>query len=222
MENVDLEKVFSLNDHLYHRDDIENMSVCGEGSQMDSKTESLRKNLYPFLLKWNIKSIFDAPCGDFWWMRHIDLGDIEYSGGEIQSSQIRKLNKEFPDKTFIRFDVTKDEFPEVDLWFCRDCLFHFSNHHKLETLNNFTRSNIKYILMSNHFGWTEESASKWGVPVNSDIATGDFTHINWFYPPWNFGEPLDQIYDNYTGHNSKNMILYTREQINEYLEKWKR
>ena len=222
MEEKNLEKIFSSNDHLYHRSDIDHMSVCGEGSQMDDKTESLRKNLLNFLFKWEIKSIFDSPCGDFWWMRHIDLKGIDYIGGEIQTSQIKKLQEKFPDKNFIRFDLTKDRFPDADLWFCRDCLFHFSQSDKMKTLLNFTESRIKYVLMSNHFGWTPEEAQKWGVPVNEDLETGDFKHVNWKYPPWNFEDPLDRIYDNYTGHNSKDMILYTRDQIKKFLKEWKK
>ena len=215
--SLDFEKVFSTAEHLYHRTDIDNMSVCGEGSQL-SMTENVRKELVPFLKKWNAKSVLDAPCGDCFGMRYVDFEDISYTGGEVQTPQVKKLKENFPDKNFVRLDVANDELPEVDIWFCRDCLFHFSNEDKLKTLRNFVSSNIKYILMSNHCGWTLEEAAKFKAKMNESPRTGGFSHVNWKYAPWNFEEPLDRFYDNYEGHNKKEMVLYTREQIKRFLD----
>jgi hypothetical protein len=214
---MNLEEVFSTNEHLYHRTDIDDFGVCGEGSQMDNSTKNLRENLYEFLKKWNIESIFDAPCGDFWWMRHIDLKNIAYLGGEIQTNQINKLNKNFPQKKFIRFDITQDSFPICDLWFSRDIFFHLSFEHKMMSFKNFVNSEIKYILMSNHVGFTHEVAEKFNSKVNVDTISGGFSHANFFLEPFNFELPLDSIDDNYDGHNKKNMILYSRKQIEKFI-----
>lgn len=203
----EIEKIFSGENHLYGRIDIDSFSVSGCGSQMDDSTKNIREHLYEFLKKYNIKSIADIPCGDFWWMRHVNLFDIEYIGGDIITPQIEKLSKLFPDKTFKRIDIRLDKLPDVDLLFCRDCLFHLSNIDKKMAFNNYIKSNIKYILMSNH-------------PMsnrNLDISTGDFTHINWQHNPWNFGSPIDILYDSNVGYDTKELQLYSREQIIKYL-----
>jgi len=204
----EIEKIFTGNNHLYGRTDIDNFTVSGCGSQMDSSTLNIRENLYNFLVKYDIKNIFDAPCGDFWWMRNVDLKEIEYIGGDIITKQIEKLSANFPNKKFVRFDVIKDKFPDVDLLFCRDCLFHLSMEHKIMTFKNFINSNIKYLLMSNHPLCTN----------NQNIVTGDFGHINWQLSPWNFGEPIDILYDSNVEYDTKEMQLYTKEQILKYVK----
>lgn len=35
------------------------------------------------LKKYSIKSILDIPCGDFSWMKKIELDGIEYIGADI-------------------------------------------------------------------------------------------------------------------------------------------
>jgi hypothetical protein len=62
-----------------------NDSHCGPGSTLEY-TESIRKNLVPFLSKHHITSIFDCPCGAFNWMSAVDFGDIEYVGGDVIKS----------------------------------------------------------------------------------------------------------------------------------------
>jgi hypothetical protein len=204
----DIEKIFCGENHLYGRIDIDNFSVSGCGSQMDNSTESIRKNLYNFLKNHNIKNIADIPCGDFWWMRHVDLGDINYIGGDIITQQIDKLKKNFPDNAFERIDIRIDKLPAVDLLFCRDCLFHLSDIDKKLAFDNFINSDIEYILMSNH----PQSNN------NLDISTGDFTHINWQMDPWNFGPPVDILYDSNTGYDTKEMQLYTKNQIIDFIK----
>jgi hypothetical protein len=205
MDNI--EEIFSSSNHLYGRTDINHFSVSGCGSQMDSSTKNIRMNLYNFLKKYNIKSIADIPGGDFWWMRHLNLFDIDYIGGDIITSQIEKLKSIFPEKNFQRIDIRIDKLPDVDLLLCRDCLFHLSNVDKKLTFDNFIKSNIKYILMSNH-------------PIsisNLNINTGDFSHINWQLNPWNFENPIDILYDSNQGYDTKELQLYTKEQIIKFI-----
>jgi hypothetical protein len=203
----EIEKIFSGDNHLYGRTDIDNFSVSGCGSQMDDSTLNVRNNLYQFLNKHGINSIADIPCGDYWWMRHVKLFEIEYIGGDIITPQIQKMKKNFPYVDFRRIDIRLDKLPTVDLLFCRDCLFHFSSVDKKMALHNFINSDIKYILMSNH-----PLSNK-----NNDIVTGDFTHINWRLEPWNFGLPIDILYDSNVGYDTKELQLYTKNQIIEFL-----
>lgn len=187
---------------------IDYKSVSGVGSQLDNGTKNLREHLYDFLVKWNINSIFDIPCGDFWWMRTIDLKAIKYIGGDIIENRIQWLNTKYPDKQFLYFNFIDDtNLPDVDLVFCRDLLFHLSNEDKKKVLTNFINSGIKYLMMSNH-------------PLsnnNTDIQTSSFGHINWQLSPWNLEIPIDIFYDSNEGYDTKELQLYTRDQIEKAL-----
>lgn len=51
-------------------------SISGRGSEI-SHTSSLIKDLENLLNRPNISSVLDIPCGDFNWMRKVDLSKIE-------------------------------------------------------------------------------------------------------------------------------------------------
>ena len=58
-------------------------SVSGAGSTL-AYTYNLRHELADFVRAFEIGTIFDAPCGDFNWMRAVDFPpDLKYIGGEI-------------------------------------------------------------------------------------------------------------------------------------------
>jgi hypothetical protein len=55
-------------------------SVSGEGSTLEQTRELI--NVLPELLRsLDIQSFLDAPCGDFNWMKFVDLSDIHYTIG---------------------------------------------------------------------------------------------------------------------------------------------
>ena len=56
-------------------------SLSGAGSSFDA-TENIRRELPILLSEFNIRSMLDLPCGDFYWMSQIDLQDIKYIGGD--------------------------------------------------------------------------------------------------------------------------------------------
>src|SRR5262245_41843554 len=104
-------------------------SASGAGSTLDY-TANLRQHLPPLFKDFFITSIYDAPCGDFNWMRFvIQQSDITYYGADIVPVMIDNLQKQYgtPKVRFKNADITLDQFPNVDLWLCRDCLFHLSN-----------------------------------------------------------------------------------------------
>ena len=45
-------------------------SISGPGSGL-KYTENLRKELAKLIKDYAIGTIFDAPCGDFYWMKHV-------------------------------------------------------------------------------------------------------------------------------------------------------
>ncbi len=60
----------------------ESTSVSGLGSTLQH-TEYIRKELANLFVKYSIKTITDAPCGDWNWMRMVDLSSYVYNGFDI-------------------------------------------------------------------------------------------------------------------------------------------
>src|SRR5436190_12979436 len=100
-------------------------SVSGRGSTL-ARTEVIRQELPNVLESVGAKSLLDAPCGDFNWMRYVDLGEIEYIGADVVPELITRNRQTFErdGRSFFVLDVTSDPLPEVDVIMCRDCLMH--------------------------------------------------------------------------------------------------
>lgn len=123
-------------------------SVSGPGSTMEH-TELVRHQLPALFDIFFIKTVLDAPCGDFRWMKLVlDHSDITYIGGDIVKPLIEELRTHNTNarSTFIHLDITTDPFPSADLWICRDCLFHFSFKDTFRALERYIESGIPYLL----------------------------------------------------------------------------
>lgn len=156
-------------------------SVSGPGSSL-SLTKGIIKELPKLIDYFNIKSILDAPCGDFHWMQQVKMNIQEYIGVDIVPELIEKNNRYYSNKQrkFLNLDILADLLPTVDLIICRDCLVHFSFQDIWQTLKNFQKSGSKYLLTTTFTDY----------PVNKDINTGDWRHLNFAKDPFNFPEPL--------------------------------
>jgi hypothetical protein len=154
-------------------------SVSGSGSTL-AMTESIRASLPLMIKKFKVRTIFDAPCGDFSWMKLVDLKGIKYVGGDIVAPLINHLQINYSQKSvsFIQIDLTQESFPKSDLVINRDCLFHLSYVDILRTLQNFLESGSKYFLTTSHDNRINFS--------NRDIRSGDSRLIDLFASPFNF------------------------------------
>ena len=178
-------------------------SASGPGSSL-AETKNLRERLPELIEKLSIRTVFDAPCGDFNWMKHvIHQLKVEYIGGDIVAPVIEENRKMFGTGSiqFIHVDLVRDSFPRVDLVICRDCLFHLSYADARQVLHNFCKSGSSYLLTTTHLD-TDEF-------VNVDISTGDFKNIDLFSAPYNF--PQEVLYRIPDGR--KAMCLWTRSQV---------
>src|SRR5271166_1903390 len=112
-------------------------SVSGTGSQL-SQTRHLRAELPLLLRELNIKSILDLPCGDFNWMKLVELGGITYIGGDIVSDIVERNRKlyETRNRKFEHIDIISSSLPETDAVLCRDCLVHFPHADIFAALKN--------------------------------------------------------------------------------------
>lgn len=193
----------------------------GHGSTLAS-TARLRKALPSVFERYSVKRFVDAPCGDWFWMQHVDLEGIEYIGGDIAKSIVEKNQTEFSRKniSFIHLDVTSDPLPECDLMMCRDCLFHLKFWLRWAFFRNFVQADIPYLMTTiNH----------------TQVNRKNMQNSNWrpFDPrlePFNFPAPIEMIHEtadelpedvNPVIENrpkDKSMGIWSRAQIVEVLE----
>lgn len=191
-------------------------SVSGTGSTL-AYTANLRAKLPELFEKMAVHKVFDAPCGDFNWMRHVVRScDVEYLGGDIVPHLIERSRANYQSERirFVVANVIVDEFPQADIWICRDCLIHFSFNDILATFENFARSEIDYLLTTTHIN---ASGFK-----NMDIRTGDARLIDLFSAPFFLpADYLDAIDDWQEPEVPRRMVLFKRGQIVEALPKMK-
>ena len=121
-------------------------SVSGSGSTLDA-TAQIRATLPPLWQRLGIRTLVDAPCGDFHWMRHIVHHLDNYVGIDVVSDLIEK-NQPYSSAAihFRRGDLTKELLPKADAILVRDCLVHFSYRDIDRALENIRRSGIRYLI----------------------------------------------------------------------------
>ncbi|MCA1591525.1 MAG: class I SAM-dependent methyltransferase [Acidobacteria bacterium] len=156
-------------------------SVSGRGSTL-ARTDAIRRSLPALLESVGARSLLDAPCGDFNWMRDVELGAIEYVGADVVPELIAQNRHRHGDvsRRFVVLDITSDQLPEVDAILCRDCFIHLSFKHTHAAISNFKRSNSKFLLATTHTS----------VRENSDVETGGWRSVNLLLPPFNFPPPV--------------------------------
>ncbi len=178
--------------HLYYKTDTWRSSETwsGPGSSLRN-TEKIRKEIPDLLKQYNIKSMLDAPCGDFNWMQKMDLTGIDYTGIDIIPELIEENRKKYPGRNFIAADITIDKLPQADLVLSRDCFIHLPNKLVVDAISNFKKSGITFML-TNTYDFIKE---------NKEIEPGEFRMLNMQKPPFNFSRPLyiieEEFNDNY-------------------------
>jgi glycosyltransferase involved in cell wall biosynthesis len=158
-------------------------SHSGHGSSA-SATRFLRTALSQLLSDLGIKSMLDVPCGDFNWMRLLDLR-IDYFGADIVPQLIEANQRKYsrPGRAFGLLDVVKDPLPKADLVFSRDLLVHLSERDIRSALENIFDSGATYLVAT-----TFTSRDK-----NVDIPTGPWRPLNLQRPPFSFPSPIRLI-----------------------------
>ena len=159
-------------------------SVSGPGSAI--QPTSLFRDQIPLLLRdVGARSLLDAPCGDFNWMRMLDLGATRYVGVDVVPELIAANQARYGDRRrrFLCLDITRDRLPRVDVIFCRDCLVHLSFADIAAALRNFKRSGSTFLIATT---FVERNR-------NDEIATGGWRPLNLERPPFVFPPPLRLI-----------------------------
>ena len=159
-------------------------SVSGPGSNLD-QTKIIRHQLPLLLRELKCKTMLDAPCGDYLWMKFVNMPIRKYIGADVVKEIVEFNKSEFGDSKhkFVCLDITLDKLPKVDLIFCRDCLVHLPNDLVLACLSNFKKSNSQYLLTTT---FTEHSE-------NRDLPMGYWRPLNLQKPPFDLQQPLKII-----------------------------
>ena len=158
-------------------------TLSGPGSTI-RYTEELRITLPALLKKWKIRSLLDAPCGDYHWMSQTKLDGIEYTGADVVAGLIESNRQLYPDVKFLIADITKDWLPKTDAVLCRDCFIHLSNKQVMMAIQQFKKSGIRYMI-----------ASTYPVEINEEIPTGYYRPVNLVKDPFKLPAPVDCIKD---------------------------
>jgi hypothetical protein len=156
-------------------------SVSGEGSNL-ARTAIVRAELPALLTRYGVRSILDAPCGDFFWMKELDLDGIVYTGIDIVPEIVARNVELYASaqRAFLLGDLIEDALPAADLILCRDCLVHLTYAETRRALDNFRQSGATWVLTTTFTG----------PRVNHDITTGGWRPINLERAPYNFPTPV--------------------------------
>ena len=179
-------------------------SVSGPGSELN-RTKKYRDALLEMLRRRNITSMFDAPCGDLNWIRLVlDQYSLQYEGGDISEGALTVARRVRPGVNVYRFDICTDLFPDLQLWHCRDALFHLSFADIWLALKNVSNAQFEYALITtNRARWLK----------NVDIKTGAMRYLDFERAPFSLGRPLEYLPDGVAGEFPRYVALWPIDAI---------
>jgi hypothetical protein len=189
-------------------------TVSGKGSTL-AFTAPLRPALEALFKRLNVKTLLDAPCGDFNWMSHVNLDGIDYVGLDIIEDVIEQNRARHGGKgrEFRTADITTDPLPRADLMLCRDCTFHLPLSFVWQILENFVRSGSPYLLLTQHNNATNIDMPK----------PGGYQPRNLLVEPFNLPRPAPEnwLVDNPERKGNRHMCLWTAAEVQSALERRK-
>ncbi|SHH38862.1 class I SAM-dependent methyltransferase [Winogradskyella jejuensis] len=177
-------------------------SVSGPGSELQH-TQTLIAELNSLFEEYKISTVLDLPCGDFNWMKNVNLNDVKYVGADIVEKIIidNKSKYETDSINFKMMDIITSDLGKHDLVLVRDCLVHFSYLNIVKTIKNLKRSGSKYLLTTTFPD----------INNNKDIVSGEWRPLNFAIYPFFFPKPIELLNENYQGkekYKSKSMALW--------------
>jgi len=186
----------------WHKEGME--SISGYGTTLDALATTIQA-LPNIFSKYEIKSILDAPCGDFHWMKMVDLSSVKYIGIDLVEAQIERNKSAYPLFDFRAMNMVTDELPTCDLILSRDILIHLSDDDIIRYINNCKKSGIKY-LMTSTYPDLDKNQEMGGIH--------GWRFINFEIADWNFPKPLELINENSQVDPIKCMALWSLADIN--------
>ena len=159
-------------------------SRSGPGSTRD-RAASFLPDLIALVAALGIRTLLDAPCGDFNWAAPLADSVDRYVGIDVVPAIIRanRLCWSSPRRRFLCRDMTRQRLPGAELVFCRDALVHLANGSIFAALENLRRTGAEYLIVTTFVG--DRS--------NTDVADGGWRPLNMQRPPFSFPSPLGMV-----------------------------
>jgi len=160
-------------------------SVSGPGSTVARGADFLA-DLLALVDAFAVRTLVDAPCGDFNWMRRVVAArDLDYTGVDIVRPLVDANARAYasPGSRFLCLDMTRDDLPRADLLVCRDGLVHLSFADANAALRNFRRSGSRYLLATTFIDRSR----------NRNVRTGGWRVLNLQAAPFRLPAPLALI-----------------------------
>lgn len=207
LEQMDLKDKFTV---IYQENMFKGQkSRSGEGSDL-LQTAVIRREIPKLFHELQVRSVLDAPCGDWFWMKEMTLNVEHYIGVDIVDALIQKNQNEYSSNQvhFKCVNLVSERLPKVDLIISRDCLVHLSYEESIKIIKNFKASGAKYLLTTTFINRDH----------NVDLGKGFWRTLNLQLPPFNFPTPLKIINEGCTeGDNQftdKCLALWRLEDLN--------
>lgn len=182
-----------------------NETPNGPGSTMRA-TGNIRRALPLMLKKHKIRTMLDAPCGDWNWLQHTKIGNIKYTGWDVDQGILDTARSRAPEGfTFELVNLlTVERIPAVDLIMCRDFTIHLPTQNAVDLIFKFVDSGSKFLLTTNYPAGHNDYEF---TPEGHDGRPGYYAN------PWNLEAPpffpltrVDRIAEDDGDHE---MVLFT-------------
>jgi hypothetical protein len=129
-------------------------SSSGDGSTI-AATQEVRRALELIfsgaVLDDDVRSLLDLPCGDWNWMRLVDLSNVAYTGADVVRPLIDRNRRLFGRNgiEFVVFDLLNSAAVpgSHDIALCRDFLGHFTPQEGVEMLAKLAAAS-RYVLVT--------------------------------------------------------------------------
>lgn len=155
-------------DHIYSQKMWRKGS--GDGSTPEN-TEAYREFLQQFIREQGIRSIVDAGCGDWQFMRLVDLRGIDYLGIDVSEVVMRTTKAHGREGVrFIEGDVRTVSLPAADLLVMKDVLQHWSADDILGFVPQLAR--FRFCLFTNDLDRSRSGE------INRDISAGGYRSLD--------------------------------------------
>jgi len=201
------QQIFS---RMYHRNSWANPeSVSGDGSDLE-QTRIVRREVAMLIKQRAIETLFDAPCGDYYWMKALEAKLARYIGADIVPELVKANQRAYggPTVSFVQLDICRDELPEVDLILCRNCLVHLPLDAAVDALRNFKKSGSKFLLTTTYPGVVKRNRHL--------FITGNWRPLDMTLAPFSLPEPVQIINEGCTekdDYKEKSLGLWELAQV---------
>lgn len=185
------------------------MYVKNKNTNSIQKSQKLLTQLPALLKQLGITSIVDCGCGDFW-LNKTDLSGIQYTGLDIVKPLIEENQKLYTTDT-IRFavaNVCMDPPFDADLWIARDVLCLWTIQDCVSFFEKFLESSAKYIALTSIEVQENPQEDVLGIWKRQNVRI----------EPFNLPTPLFTLDDGMQWFCSKKLLIYTRDDIDEWFD----